>query len=114
MAIVYVCPFGALMTRLVLVTLFAGPMKEIPPGLNATGLGVGVDGVVAVGVTCVAEGVVADDVVGVVPVVDCDGLVEMPVHAVSNTIMASKVVQPSSPWKRRNGLFCIVLSMNLT
>ena len=42
-----VCPLGALITRLLFVMLFTGPMKEIPPGLNATGVAVAVgDGVV--------------------------------------------------------------------
>jgi len=43
-ASVTVCPLGALMTRLLLVMLFTGPMKEIPPALNATGVAVEADG----------------------------------------------------------------------
>ena len=43
-ASVYACPLGALMTRLLLVLLFTGPMKEIPPALNATGGAVGAGG----------------------------------------------------------------------
>src|SRR5260221_3195773 len=39
-ASVNVCPFGALITRLLLVMLFTGPMNEMPPALNATGAGV--------------------------------------------------------------------------
>jgi hypothetical protein len=39
-ASVNVCPFGALMTKLLLVMFFTGPMNEMPPALNATGAGV--------------------------------------------------------------------------
>src|SRR6266699_2029303 len=70
-ASVYVCPFGALMTRLLLVMLFTGPMNEMPPALNASGEGV------AAGGTCNAGVVVA-----VVPGGDCT----VPAHAVSNII----------------------------
>jgi len=106
---VYVWPFGALMTRLLLVMLFTGPMKEIPPGLNATveGVEVVVGGcVVAVGATCVAGAVV-----GVVPDEGCVVLLVVPPQAESNTIITSTTIQPSRTGKRRNGMFRIVLSV---
>jgi hypothetical protein len=38
--IVNVSPFGASMTRLLLVMLFTGPMNEMPPARNVTGAAV--------------------------------------------------------------------------
>src|SRR5260370_14296426 len=64
-ASVYVCPFGALITRLLLVMLFTGPMNEMPPALYATGEGTAVGGCVAAGGTCVTG------VVAVIHSVDC-------------------------------------------
>jgi hypothetical protein len=76
------------MTRLLLVILFTGPMKEMPPALKATGGEVGVGGCVGVAGTCVAAVVVA-----VVPVVaGCPELPELPAtppHAVSNVIITT-------------------------
>jgi hypothetical protein len=73
------------MTRLLLVILFTGPMKEMPPALKATGGEVGVGGCVGVAGTCVAAVVVA-----VVPVVaDCPVLPATPPHAVSNVIITT-------------------------
>jgi len=43
-AMVNVCPLGALITRLLLVMLFTGPMNEMPPALNATVVTIGAGG----------------------------------------------------------------------
>jgi hypothetical protein len=73
------------MTRLLVVILFTGPMKEMPPALKATGGEVGVGGCVGGAGTCVAAVVVA-----VVPVVaDCPVLPATPPHAVSNVIITT-------------------------
>jgi len=106
-AIVYACPFGALITRLRLVMLFTGPMNEMPPALNATGGAVGEGGRVAVGGTCVVGAVV-----GVVPVVVCPVLAPVPAHAEINNIITRTAIPTSKPWKRGNEIFCIVFSVH--
>lgn len=109
MAIVYVCPLGALMTRRLLVILFTGPMKEMPPALNATGAAVGAGGCVAVGGTCVAVLVVA-----VVLVVGCPGLLATPEHPAIKIMRPRTTVHTSIPRKRGNGMVDIVFSLHLT
>jgi hypothetical protein len=80
------------------VILFTGPMKEMPPALNATGGVVGVDWRVGVDDTCVA-----DVVVGVVPVVlvvlvvDCPLLTLVPAHAVSIIIRTRTALHTNIP-----------------
>jgi hypothetical protein len=96
------------MTRLLLVTLFTGPINEMPPALNATGWAVGEDDTVVVGCcTCVV-----DDVVTVEPVVDCPVLVPVPAHAEISNIITSAAVPTSIPWKRGSEIFCIILSVH--
>jgi len=83
------------MTRLVLVMLFAGPMNEMPPGLNGTAVAVGPAGCVAVG-DGLEEVVVA---VAVVPVVgvDCVVVLPTPEHAVSKIIVTRTAAPTSIP-----------------
>ena len=67
-ASVNVSPFGALMTRLLLVMLFTGPINEMPPARNATGVvALEAGGWVAVGGTCLVDGVVVAVTAGVPP-----------------------------------------------
>jgi hypothetical protein len=82
------------MTILLLVMLFTGPMKEMPPALNATG-------VVAGDCVGVASTGVADDVATVVPVTPvvpvvpgegCPLLPPTPEHAVINNIITRTTV----------------------
>jgi len=86
------------MTRLVLVTLFTGPMNEMPPGLNGTAVAVGPAGCVAVG-DRLEEVVVAVAVVPVVPVVgvDCVVVLPTPEHAVSKIIVTRTAAPTSIP-----------------
>jgi hypothetical protein len=101
------------MTRLLLVMLFTGPMNEMPPGLNATVEGVEAGGWVAVGGTCVADVVVADVVVAVLPVAGCGVLMLVPEQAVIKSNIARTTVHTNIPWKRWNGIVCIILSIHL-
>ena len=83
------------MTRLLLVTLFTGPMNEMPPGLNAT-----VEGVeVAVG-ACVGAAVgtcVGEVVVEVLPVAGCEVLLPVPEQAVIKINIARTAVHTNMP-----------------
>jgi hypothetical protein len=88
---------GALITRLLLVILFTGPINEMPPALNATGWVVGDDWGVAIGVTWVVEVDVV--VVTVDPVVGCPLFVPVPAHAVSKNTRATTAVHTNKPWK---------------
>jgi hypothetical protein len=92
MDIVYICPFGALMTRLLLVTLFTGPMNEMPPALNGTGAAVMAGDGVAVGGTCVADVVVA-----VIFVVGCPVPPLTPAHAAVKIVIKRTTVHTSIP-----------------
>jgi hypothetical protein len=94
---VYVFPLGALIVRLVLLIAFTGPMKEMPPGLKATGDEPGV------GDEDVVPGVVdvPDVAVAVVPGVDGPGLpLPTPEHAVIRSIMTRPAIDTSIPFFR--------------
>jgi len=92
----YAFPFGALMTRLLLVMLFTGPMNEMPPGINAT---VEVGGCVGATVgTSVGELVVAVlPVAAVLPAAGCEVLPPVPAHAVIKINIARTAVHANIP-----------------
>jgi hypothetical protein len=95
---VYVFPLGALIVRLVLLIAFTGPMKEMPPGLKATGdePGVGDEDVVP-GVVDVP---VPDVAVAVVPGVDGPLPPLTPAHAVIRSIITRPAIDMSIPFFR--------------